>query len=332
MSVILPVIILLAFLSGGLFWRLILLRRKLRETLLGAAAHRSSGSEELAFLQNSNEALAEDNRYLQARNHELQQELATLIYSISHDLRAPLRSVTGFAQALAEDYGPRLDPVAQDYLRRVRTSSLHLNALIDELLVLSRVVRAPFQPETIDLSATVRKVAAEIGRSDPTRRVEWYIQPELSVVGDVILLTDLTRHLLENAWKFSAGKPVSHISFRAVIPEQGRSSESVVYEVRDDGAGFDTQYAGKLFGVFQRMHSADEFSGHGVGLAASQRIVRRHGGRIWATAELGQGAVFSFTLDSHPEALPVAKTSLSSTQAVVVTEAIQITQPKTSVV
>ena len=332
MSVISSVIVLLAILSGGLSGWVILLRRKLAATLLGAAAHRSSGSEELASLQNGNAALAEHIRCLQTRNHDLQQELTTLSYSISHDLRAPLRSVSGFAQALAEDYGPRLDPTAQDYLRRVRTGSLHLNTLIDELLVLARVVRAPFQPAMTDLSATMRKVAAELVTSDPTRRVEWHIQPEVSAVGDPGLLTDLTRHLLKNAWKFSAGKPVSNIGFRATVAEGGANPENVVYEVRDNGAGFDMQYAGKLFGAFQRMHAADEFPGHGVGLAASQRIVRRHGGRIWAAAEPGQGAVFSFTLDPHLDALPAAQPRPSSPPVATATETAPPTQPKPSVV
>ncbi len=296
MVVFVPALILLGALSGLLWLRVTQLKRQLRKNRHESAADASLETEKSASLQASNDALRGQNARLQARLDDMQQELASLSYSVSHDLRAPLRSINGFSQALSEDYGPRLDAAAQDYLRRVRAGSLHMNALIDELLTLSRTVRAPFHPETLDLSALAWETARALAGTEPGRRVEWLIQPDLTAWGDRALLGAALRHLLGNAWKFTAGRAVAHVGFRAVTDADGAA-----YEVRDDGVGFDMQYAGRLFGVFQRMHAAGEFAGHGTGLATVQRIVRRHGGEVRAAAQPGEGATFTFTLAPCPQ-------------------------------
>ncbi len=264
----------------------------------------TGGSVELAALHAANAAQAARLTHVQIQLDEMHRELSALSYSISHDLRAPLRSIGGFAQALAEDYGHSLDATAHDYLNRVRASTQHMSELIDQMLGLARVVRAPFQADTVDLSALAREAADTLSAAEPSRKVEWTIQPEVTAQGDKALLGTALRHLLVNAWKFSRRRSVAHLAFRAGPGRDG----AMVYQVRDDGVGFDMQYAGKLFGAFQRMHAPDEFPGHGIGLATVQRIVRRHGGSVWAEAAPDQGAAFFFTL--HP---PAAGTEASQT-------------------
>ena len=211
-----------------------------------------------------------------------------------------MRSIGGFAQALEEDYGSALDATAHDYLGRVCASTRHMSDLIDQILGLARVVRAPFHPETVDLSALAHEAADTLSAAEPSRKVEWTIQPGIYAPGDKALLGTALRHLLVNAWKFSNRREVAHLAFRATPGKDG----GTIYQVRDDGAGFDMQYAGKLFGAFQRMHLPDEFPGHGVGLATVQRIVRRHGGSVWADAVPDQGATFSFTIHPTPAGDP----------------------------
>ena len=273
----------------------------------------ADGDEELAALRQTHDAQEAQRQHLQTQLDETHRELSALTYSISHDLRAPLRSIGGFAQALEEDYGSALDATAHDYLQpRARQHRAH-ERLIDQMLGLARVVRAPFHPDTVDLSALAREAADTLSAAEPSRKVEWTIQPGIVAQGDKALLGTALRHLLVNAWKFSNRREVAHLAFRAAPGKDG----GIVYQVRDDGAGFDMQYAGKLFGAFQRMHLPDEFPGHGVGLATVQRIVRRHGGSVWADAAPDQGATFSFTLHPAPpggvpgpaaELLPVAAT------------------------
>ena len=263
---------------------------------LAARRARRGGNEELAALRAEHAAQAARHRQVQTQLDETHRELSSLTYSISHDLRAPLRSIGGFAQALAEDYGASLDATAHDYLGRVRASTQHMSDLIDQMLGLARVVRAPFHPETVDLSALAREAADTLAAAEPARKVEWAIQPGVLAQGDKALLGTALRHLLVNAWKFSNRRPVAHLAFRAAPGKDG----ATVYQVRDDGVGFDMQYAGKLFGAFQRMHGPEEFPGHGVGLATVQRIVRRHGGSVWAEATPDQGAAFFFTLHPAP--------------------------------
>ncbi len=236
--------------------------------------------------------VAERTAALTAANHEL----SAFAYSVSHDLRAPLRAIDAFSQALLEDHSAALDAQGQDYLRRVRANASRMGQLIDDLLQLSRLTRAEMRLEPIDLSAIARSIASDLQRAQPGRTVAFSIEPGLTARGDPRLLRVLLENLLGNAWKYTSRHPSAHIAF-------GRSSENgeSVYFVRDDGAGFDLAYADKLFRPFQRLHTSEEFEGAGVGLATAQRVVRRHGGRIWADAAPERGATFFFTLSAPGE-------------------------------
>jgi signal transduction histidine kinase len=229
---------------------------------------------------------------LNARLTEANQELRMFAYSVSHDLRAPLRSIDGFSQALLEDFGDTLDPAAQSYLGRVRAAVQRMALLIDGLLQLSRIIHAEPQFRLTDLSAMARGIAIALEEREPTRQVIWDIQNGLMANVDRTLMRTVLENLLGNAWKFSAHRDVTHIAFGATTTEEGET----VYFVRDDGAGFDMAYVDKLFDTFQRLHRQDEFEGSGIGLATAQRIVRLHGGRIWAEAIEDKGATFYFTL------------------------------------
>jgi PAS domain S-box-containing protein len=218
-------------------------------------------------------------------------ELEAFTYSVSHDLRAPLRSIDGFSQALLEDYAEVLDANGQDYLRRVRAASQRMGQLINDLLKLSRVTRHEMHYARVDLSALAGEIAVELRETQPERQVEFVIAEGLVANGDARLLRLVLENLLGNAWKFTSKHPRARIEFGAAQIE-GKTT----YFVHDDGAGFDMAYADKLFGAFQRLHSATEFEGTGVGLATVQRIIHRHGGQVWAEAELDRGATFYFTL------------------------------------
>jgi len=240
------------------------------------------------------EAIRRLNRELQehsARTEAMNKELEAFSYSVSHDLRAPLRSIDGFSQAVLEDCGPSLDDQGRRNLERVRAASQRMGQLIDDLLGLSRLTRAEIRVERINLSDLARRVAEEIGRSQPERAIELSIQDGLVAEGDPRLLRVALDNLLRNAWKFTARRRGARIEF-------GSSQENgtPAFFVRDNGAGFDMRYAGKLFGAFQRLHSAAEFEGTGIGLATVQRVVRRHGGRVWAEGAVDKGATFYFTL------------------------------------
>ena len=297
--------VLVAALLGALAWGF--KQRRARRIAQGCAVQgNADGERKLAELREAHAALLAEHRRVQVQAGETQRELASLSYSISHDLRAPLRSVDGFSQALAEDYGHCLNATAHDYLRRVRSNAQHMSDLIDQLLALSRIARTVCRPERVDLSALSQEVAAELAATDASRRVEWEIQPDLVARGDRVLLGTALRHLLGNAWKFTSRRPVAHIAFRALMasPANTAVKAGAVYQVQDDGVGFDMQYAGKLFAAFQRMHPPEEFPGHGVGLAAVQRIVRQHGGSVWVESTPEQGTVLSFTLDGTPMQTP----------------------------
>ncbi|HET7481049.1 MAG TPA: CHASE domain-containing protein [Rubrobacteraceae bacterium] len=240
-------------------------------------------------LEATNQELTSANRELAATNAELQ----AFSYSVSHDLRTPLRSIEGFSQIILEDYADRLDEEGRGHLERVKAASRHMSHLIDDLLDLSRVTRKPLFRETVDLSALAREIAAELQAADPDRRVKLAVEDGLRAEGDTRLLRVALENLLGNAWKFTAGEDVAQVEFGS---EPGSDGEEPVYYVRDNGAGFDMAYAGKLFGAFQRLHPADEFEGNGIGLATVQRVIRRHGGRVWAEGKPGVGATFYFTL------------------------------------
>ena len=216
-------------------------------------------------------------------------ELEQFAYSVAHDLRAPLRGISGFSQILLEDYADGLDEKGRDYLRRVVIAGQRMGRLIYGLLELSRVTRAEIRYETVDLSGLVEDLAEELKQSDPERRVEFVIEKGLIAEGDRQLLRVALENLLSNAWKFTEKR--ARIEF-GVAKHEGAPA----YFVRDNGVGFDMAYADKLFGVFQRLLGPDEFEGTGIGLAMAARIVQRHGGRMWAEGEIGCGATIYFTL------------------------------------
>jgi signal transduction histidine kinase len=238
-------------------------------------------------LSERNETLRRNAAELLAAN----QELDAFAYSVSHDLRAPLRSIDGFSQILLEDYGAQLDEAGQDSLRRVRTASQRMATLIDDLLKLARVTRVEMRTERVDLSAMAQDIVADLQRTDSARQVECTIAPGLEARADPPLLRVVLENLLRNSWKYTAKQPRPRVEFGSTDANGGRA-----FMVRDNGAGFDMKYMDKLFGVFQRLHAASEFEGTGVGLATVRRIITRHGGRIWAEGAVDQGATFYFTL------------------------------------
>jgi PAS domain S-box-containing protein len=234
------------------------------------------------------------NDALQLRVAELRalnQELEAFSYSVSHDLRAPLRAIDGFSQALLEDCADRLDDAGRDHLRRVRAAAQRMGELIDDLLGLSRVTRREMRSERVDLTGLAASIVAGLRRNEPGRQVETVIAEGLRAEGDPHLLRLALENLLGNAWKFTARRPAARIELGL-----RRVDGPPAFFVADNGAGFDMAHAGKLFGAFQRLHAMDEFPGTGIGLATVQRIVHRHGGRIWCEAVPGQGATFYFTL------------------------------------
>jgi PAS domain S-box-containing protein len=222
---------------------------------------------------------------------EVNRELEAFSYSVSHDLRAPLRGIDGFTHAVEEDEESTLSSTARGYLRRVQRASERMAHLIDDMLMLSRLSRAQMKREPVDLTAVAREAVAELAAREPQRSVEVHLQPGLRADADARLLRVLLENLLGNAWKFTGRVERPRIELSA----SERDGETV-YCVRDNGAGFDLKYAGKLFAPFQRLHDEKEFPGTGIGLATVQRVVHRHGGRVWAESAPGQGATFFFTL------------------------------------
>ncbi len=225
-------------------------------------------------------------------------ELETFSYSVSHDLRSPLRAIDGFSQALSEDSADRLDGQGRAYLERIRAGVQRMAQLIDDLLQLAGVTRAEMRYETVDLSALARDVVGELRQVEPGRGVEVLVADGLAGEGDPRLLRVAIANLLGNAWKFTRPREAARIEFGATTQEG-----TTTYFVRDNGVGFDMTYADKLFGAFQRLHSGAEFEGTGIGLATVRRVIARHGGRTWAAGGVGSGATFSFTL-AHGEELP----------------------------
>jgi PAS domain S-box-containing protein len=241
----------------------------------------------LEDLQQAHQMTEETARSLEAANAELK----SFSYSVSHDLRAPLRAIDGFSQALVEDYADQLDEQGQAYLQRIRTASQRLGQLIDDMLKLARVTRSELHRSEVDLSAQAQAVATELQKARPRRDVELIIAPGLTAQADANLLRIVLENLLGNAWKFTSKQPRARIELGMTY-----HNGATAYFIRDNGAGFDMAYAGKLFGAFQRLHTATEFEGTGIGLATVQRIIHRHGGRVWAEGVPGQGATFYFTI------------------------------------
>lgn len=258
-------------------------------------------NEMLAQIQRRGEDLRDSKQQLERRVAErtaelltLNKELETFCYSVSHDLRAPLRAINGFSSLLLANYSGRLDPTGNDYLARTAAAARRMSEIIDDLLDLSRVTRTEMSPVPVDLGALARDIAGQLQAREPQRRVEVVIDECAPVLGDPNLLRLLLENLLSNAWKFTSRTAAPRVEVRA-----RRDAGRAVYSVRDNGAGFDPAYAEKLFKPFSRLHTEDEFAGTGVGLATAARIIERHGGRIWAEGAVGRGAAFHFIL---PEA------------------------------
>lgn len=221
-------------------------------------------------------------------------ELAMFAYWVSHDLRAPLRSIDGFSRILLQNYSDKLDETGRDYLNRVRAGAQRMGALIDDILQMSRIARSELKNETFDLSLLARKIAGELRKAEPGRQVVFSISDGVTVNGDPTLMELVLENLMSNAWKFTSKHGQAKIEF-GVAEHEGIPA----YFVRDDGAGFDMAYVDKLFVPFQRLHSSGEFPGNGIGLAGVARIIHRHGGEVWAEGEVEKGAIFYFTLGQN---------------------------------
>ncbi len=221
-------------------------------------------------------------------------ELEAFNYSVSHDLRAPLRPLDGFCAVLLEDYGPALDDKGREYLGRIRAAAHRMGDLIEDLLELSKVGRAPVRREAVDLLPIVQGIVRELREGEPGRDVEIITPPALAAQCDARLVQIVLENLLRNAWKFTRQRPRARIEVGVTVGDE------VAYFVRDDGVGFDPTYAARMFQPFQRFHTTTEFEGTGIGLAIVNRIVGSHGGRIWAEASVGGGARFAFTLAAPP--------------------------------
>ena len=255
-------------------------------TLLALGPDEPAPSARLLVLARDAEAARDDEA-----GRGLAAEHAAFTYTVSHDLRAPIRVIEGFGRILKEDQGAVLDRVGNDHLDRMMAAAARMNHMIDALLSLSQLSTQPLAHHPVNLSQLAHHVVDELRRSAPGRQVAVRIAPGLSAAGDPTLLRMALDNLLGNAWKYSARRDQAEVCFESV-EQDGRP----VFLVRDNGAGFDMRFADRLFGVFQRLHSASDFQGTGVGLASVRRIVRRHGGEVWAESEVGQGARFYFTL------------------------------------
>jgi light-regulated signal transduction histidine kinase (bacteriophytochrome) len=258
--------------------------RTVREQLLRAEFEAQKARTALEMAE-TRAALAEE---LQLKNEELE----SFSYSVAHDLRAPLRGIDGFSLALLEDCGDQLDDDGRKYLHYVRDSAQQMARLIDDLLALSRVTRGELNRGETHVSSLARSIVSRLQRENPDRKVDVVVADGIVADCDDRLLTIVLENLIGNAWKFTSKRHDARIEV-GVMEDDPRT-----YFVRDNGAGFDMSYASKLFGVFQRLHSATDFEGTGIGLATVQRIIRRHGGRIWAQGQVDHGAAFYFTLES----------------------------------
>ncbi|MEX2535584.1 MAG: ATP-binding protein [Trueperaceae bacterium] len=264
-----------------------LLEQRVSEGLLELASTSTQLDQEALERQKVERSAGRLSNELQSQSEELE----SITYSISHDLRAPLRGLDGFSQALLEDYGDVLDETGKSYLRRVRTGAQLIGELIDNLLDLSRLSYVQMRREEVNLSEVAGRIADRLRESSPEREMEFLIPQGIMAQGDANMLAVVLENLLSNAWKFTSKEERARIEFGANL-EDGETT----YFVRDNGVGFDMRYSGRLFAPFQRLHPNREFEGTGVGLATVRRIVRRHGGRVRAEAQVGQGATFFFTL------------------------------------
>jgi light-regulated signal transduction histidine kinase (bacteriophytochrome)/DNA-binding cell septation regulator SpoVG len=259
-----------------------------RLALLSVAEDQKIAEEQIMRLNAELELRVKDRTaQLEAAN----QELEAFAYSVSHDLKAPLRTMSGFGFILEKDYSDKLDDEGRNYLTRIQEAARRMEQLINDLLNLSRVTRAPLTHQRVDLSGLACEISTALKSSNPQRQVEFNIAPNMVVEGDPDLLKIVLENLLTNAYKFTGQCDVATIQV-AMTEQSGRPA----YFVRDNGAGFDMAYADKLFAPFQRLHGIQEFPGTGIGLVTVRRIITRHGGRIWPEAAVGEGATFYFTL------------------------------------
>ncbi len=234
------------------------------------------------------------------------EELEAFSYSVSHDLRAPLRSIDGFSQALEDDYGSQLDKGGKDFLNRIRAAAGRMSGLIDDMLILSRVTRKKLHYNKVDLSKMANDIVKDLEKIQPDRKVGFKIKSQLNIVADEGLIRILLENLIANAYKFTGKNKNAKIEF-STSDTNGRKA----YTIRDNGVGFDMTYYNKLFSPFQRLHSEKDFEGTGIGLAIVQRIVRMHHGKVWAESKVGEGTTFYFTLKSKKEASSEKKHNLT---------------------
>ena len=262
--------------------------------VIQANQEREKAAQEVMRLNQTLEArVRQRTAELEATNRELE----AFTYSVSHDLRSPLRSLDGFSKVLLEDFSESLEETPRNYLVRIRKASQRMGQLIDDLLTLSRVSRRDMKTSAVDLSELGRHLAPGLAQRDPDRRVEVVVADDLRAEGDAGLFRVVLENLLGNAWKFTRNEAVGRIEFGR--ENHGEGAAETCFFVRDNGVGFDMAYVDKLFGPFQRLHGTEEFEGTGIGLATVQRIVLRHGGRVWAEGEVDQGSTIRFTLPTE---------------------------------
>jgi PAS domain S-box-containing protein len=251
-------------------------------------------------IQKLNAELEQRVRDRTAQLEATNKELEAFSYSVSHDLRAPLRAIDGFSMALLEDYVEKLDDTGKDYFHRIRAATQRMSQLIDALLNLSRLTRKEMKRERVDLSALAKVIASELQKTQPERQVEFIIKDGVAGNGDPEMLRVALENLLGNAWKFTQNHPTARIEFGVMEGDRHEATgkRQHIFYVRDNGAGFDMAYSDRLFGAFQRLHATTDFPGIGIGLTTVRRIINRHGGRVWAESEVEKGATFYFTLQS----------------------------------
>ena len=269
----------------------------------GKVAGVASATIDLTQIKKAEEALKTAHDELARRSSELEsanRELEAFSYAVSHDLKAPLRSIEGFSSALFEDYAARLDDTGKDYLNRVRAATHRMNQLIEAMLNMGRLTRGDLRDQTVDLTALTRSIAHDLQKQDPGRAVEFVIAEGAKTKGDNAMLRAVLENLLQNAWKFTSRCEKANIEFGVLKPEARNAkletSSPLIYFIKDNGAGFDMRHADKLFQPFKRLHTDSEFPGLGIGLATANRIILRHNGRLWAESKPGRGATFFFTI------------------------------------